>query len=180
MKSNWKFIIPLVLFGGVLVVFYASLDRDKATLPSALIDKPAPLFSLPSMEDPAVKVSNSDLAGKPYAVNVWGTWCPGCLREHAALMQIAKRNDVPLIGINWKDDTAQALLYLKRKGNPFAFNAVDADGRTAIDWGVYGAPETFLVSAQGKVIYKHVGEITVEIWKKNFVPLLGPKTRDSE
>jgi cytochrome c biogenesis protein CcmG/thiol:disulfide interchange protein DsbE len=180
MKSNWKFIVPLVLFLGVLVLFGASLDRDKATLPSPLIGKPAPPFSLPSMSDPAVKASNSDFAGKPYAVNVWGTWCPGCLQEHGALLQIAKRNEVPMIGINWRDDTAQASLYLKRKGNPFTFNGVDPDGRTAIDWGVYGAPETFLVGEDGTVLYKHVGPLTVEVWKEKFLPFLGPKQRDSE
>jgi cytochrome c biogenesis protein CcmG, thiol:disulfide interchange protein DsbE len=175
MKSHWKFVLPLVLFLGVLVLFWASLDRDKATLPSAFLGKQAPQFSLPSMSDPAVKISSSDVAGKPYAVNVWGTWCPGCLQEHGALLQISKRNEVPIVGINWKDDSAQAALYLKRKGNPYAFNAVDADGRAAIDWGVYGAPETFLVGADGTVLYKHVGPLTVEVWKEKFVPFLPPQ-----
>jgi len=180
MKSNWKFIVPLVLFAGVMVLFWASLDRDKATLPSPLIGKPAPQFSLPSMSDPAVKISNSDVAGKPYAVNVWGTWCPGCLQEHGALLQIAARKEVPMVGINWNDDPAQALLYLKRRGDPYTFNAVDPDGRTAIDWGVYGAPETFLVGADGKVLYKHVGVLTLEVWTSKFLPVLGAKSRDSE
>ena len=180
MKSNWKFIVPLVLFAGVMVLFWASLDRDKATLPSPLIGKPAPQFSLPSMSDPAVKVSNADVAGKPYAVNVWGTWCPGCLQEHSALLQIAARKDVPIVGINWRDDPARASLYMKRKGDPYTFHGVDPDGRTAIDWGVYAAPETFLVGADGTVLHKHFGPLTVEVWTSKFLPLLASQTRDSK
>lgn len=187
MKSNWKFIAPLVLFAGVFVLFYASLNRDKQTLPSPYIGKLAPTFSLPSLSDPATKVTNSDFAGKPYVVNVWGTWCPGCLQEHPVLLQIAQRNEVPLIGIDWNDDTARAALYLKKKGNPFTFTGFDPQGgRIAIDWGVYGAPETFLVDGNGVVLYKHISPLTMEVWEKEFVPrlrgnsALAPKQGGSE
>jgi len=180
MRKNWKFIVPLVLFAGVIVLFYASLSRDKLTLPSPLIGKPAPQFSLPNLSDPAALVSNSDFAGKPYVVNVWGTWCPGCLQEHGVLLEIAQRNEVPLIGINWRDDSARAAMYLKRKGNPFVGVGVDPESKVAIDWGVYGAPETFLVGADGKVLYKHIGPMNMEVWQQEFLPLVGPKQRDSE
>jgi cytochrome c biogenesis protein CcmG/thiol:disulfide interchange protein DsbE len=172
MKSNWKFLVPLVLFAGVVVLFYASLGRDKVTLPSPYIGKPAPQFSLPSLSDPSIKVSNSDLAGKPYVLNVWGTWCPGCLQEHSVLLQIAKRNEVPLIGLNWNDDLSRAALYLKKKGDPYSFSGFDQENRIAIDWGVYGAPETFLVDADGKVLFKHISPLSMAVWEKEFLPRL--------
>jgi cytochrome c biogenesis protein CcmG/thiol:disulfide interchange protein DsbE len=180
MKSNWKFILPLVLFAGVVVLFYQSLNRDKMTLPSPLIAKAAPQFTLPSLSDPAVKITNSDFAGKPYVVNVWGTWCPGCLQEHSVLQQIAARNEVPIVGINWNDDTARAALYLKKKGNPYAFPGFDPNGRIAIDWGVYGAPETFLVGADGKVLYKHISPMSLEVWEQEFLPRLGGSSAASK
>ncbi len=170
MKNAWKFLTPLVLFAGVLTLFYVSLDRDKQTLPSPFINKPAPQFTLPSLSDSNVSISNQDFAGKPYVVNVWGTWCAGCLQEHPVLLQIARRAEVPLIGMNWNDDPARAALYLKKKGNPFAFTGVDPDGHIAIDWGVYGAPETFLVGADGKVLFKHISPLTMEIWEREFLP----------
>jgi cytochrome c biogenesis protein CcmG, thiol:disulfide interchange protein DsbE len=178
MKKNWKFIVPLVLFAGVVVLFYASLNRDKLTLPSPLIGKPAPQFSLPDLNDPAAQVANSTFAGKPYVVNVWGTWCPGCLQEHGVLLEIARRNEVPMIGISWRDDNARAALYLQKRGNPFVAVGVDPESRVAIDWGVYGAPETFLVGADGKVQYKHIGPMSLDVWQEEFVPRL--KTRGSE
>lgn len=178
MKKNWKFIVPLVLFAGVVVLFYASLNRDKETLPSPLIGKPAPQFSLPALDDPATQVANSAYAGKPYVVNVWGTWCPGCLQEHSVLLEIARRNEVPMIGIAWRDDSDRAALYLKKKGNPFVAVGVDPESRVAIDWGVYGAPETFLVGADGNVQYKHIGPMSLDVWQEEFLPRL--KSRGSE
>ena len=172
MKSNWKFILPIVLFAGVLVLFYASLDRDKQTLPSPYIGKQAPKFSLPSLSDAATRVTNADFAGKPYVVNVWGTWCPTCMQEHPVLLRIAKRNEVPLIGIDWQDDPARAALFLQTRGNPYTFTGFDPDGGIAIDWGVYLAPETFLVDGNGIVQYKHASALTMEVWEKEFVPRL--------
>ena len=173
MRNAWKVGVPLVLFAGVFVLFYVSLGRDKQTLPSPFINKPAPQFTLTSLNDPSVKVTNADFAGKPYVFNVWGTWCPGCMQEHPVLLQIAKRNEAPIIGMNWNDDPARAALYLSKKGNPYAFTGVDdAEGGGAIDWGVYGAPETFLVGADGKVLYKHISPMTMEIWEKEFLPRL--------
>lgn len=178
MKSAWKFVVPLVLFAGLFALFYVSLNRDKVTLPSPYINKPAPQFTLPSLSDASVKVTNADFAGKPYVVNVWGTWCPGCMQEHSVLLQIAQRNEVPIIGINWNDDPARAALYLSKKGNPYSFTGIDPEGKIAIDWGVYGAPETFLVGADGKVLYKHISPMSIAIWEQEFLPRLRGGNRE--
>jgi cytochrome c biogenesis protein CcmG/thiol:disulfide interchange protein DsbE len=165
-----KYLIPIGVFAGLLVFFYVGLDRDKETLPSPLIGKPAPQFSLPRVGDPSQTISNSTFAGKPYVVNVWATWCGGCRQEHGALLEIAQRKEVPIIGLNWKDDMELAQQWLSQLGDPYVGSAFDVEGRVAIDWGVYGAPETFLVDANGNVIHKHIAPITVEIWERDFVP----------
>ncbi len=166
----WRFVIPAVLFAALVGFFFFSLDRDKETLPSPLIGKPAPAFELPRLDDPSRTVSGKEFAGHPYVVNVWGTWCVGCRQEHGALLEIAERGEVPIVGINWKDDREQALHWLRELGNPYVVNGFDDEGRVAIDWGVYGAPETFLIDGSGNVIFKHIAPLTIEIWEREFVP----------
>jgi cytochrome c biogenesis protein CcmG, thiol:disulfide interchange protein DsbE len=167
-----KYLVPIGLFAVLVGFLYVGLGRDKQTLPSPFIGKPAPLFELPRLDDPSKTFSNRELAGKPYVVNIWGTWCPGCLQEHGALMEIARRGEVPIVGVDWNDDREQALLWLQRRGDPYTVNAFDGEGRVAIDWGSYAAPETFLVGVDGKVLKKHAGPMTVEIWEQEFLPLL--------
>ena len=167
-----KYLVPVGLFAVLVGFLYFGLGRDKQTLPSPLIGKSAPVFELTRLEDPSRTFSNSELAGKPYVLNVWGTWCVGCRQEHAALLEIARRGEVPIVGLNWNDDRAQAMLWLQQLGNPYAVSAFDGEGRAAIDWGVYGAPETFLVDAAGTVIHKHFSRMTVQIWEQDFLPLL--------
>lgn len=167
-----KYLVPIGLFAILVGFLYVGLGRDKETLPSPLIGKAAPIFELTRLEDPTRTFSNRELAGKPYLINVWGAWCIGCRQEHAALLEIARRGEVPMIGLNWNDDLEQALLYLQQFGDPYVVSAFDGEGRVAIDWGVYGAPETFLVGADGTVLKKHVAPITLEIWEQEFVPLL--------
>lgn len=167
-----KYLVPIGLFAVLLGFLYFGLSRDKETLPSPLIGKPAPVFELPRLDDAATTFSNSELAGKPYLLNVWGSWCIGCRQEHAALLEIARRGEVPIIGLNWNDDRQSAMRWLEQLGNPYAVNAFDGEGRTAIDWGVYGAPETFLIGADGKILKKHIAPITVQIWEQEFVPLI--------
>lgn len=167
-----KYLLPVGLFAALVGFLYFGLGRDKETLPSPLIGKTAPIFELTRLEDPAKTISNAALAGKPYVLNVWGTWCVGCRQEHGALLEIARRGEVPIVGLNWNDDRQQALGWLEQLGNPYAVNAFDGDGRVGIDWGVYGAPETFLIDANGKVLKKHIAPITVQIWEQDFVPLL--------
>jgi cytochrome c biogenesis protein CcmG, thiol:disulfide interchange protein DsbE len=168
----WRYLTPIGLFLALIAFFYFGLGRDKETLPSPLIGKPAPQFELTRVDDPAQTLSNRDFAGRMYAINVWGTWCVGCRQEHGALLEIARRNDVPIIGLNWNDDRAKAQRWLQELGNPYAGSAFDGEGRVAIDWGVYGAPETFLVDARGTVVHKQIGPLTLQIWEQDFVPLI--------
>lgn len=167
-----KFLIPVGLFAVLVGFLFFGLGRDKQRLPSPLIGKSAPVFELPRLEDPSKTFSNREFAGKPYVLNVWGTWCVECRHEHAALMEIARRAEVPIIGLNWNDDREQALRWLQQLGDPYVVNAFDGEGRVAIDWGVYAAPETFLIGADGKILHKHFSAITVQIWEQDFLPLL--------
>lgn len=167
-----RYLIPIGLLLALVTFFYVGLGRDKQTLPSPLIGKPAPQFSLPRVDDSTQVVSSRDFAGQPYVLNVWATWCVGCRQEHDALLEIASRGEVPIVGLNWKDDMQLAQQWLRELGNPYVVTAFDEEGRVAIDWGVYGAPETFLVDAKGTVIHKHVAPLTVEIWEREFMPLI--------
>ena len=172
----WKFIVPFGLFALLGVFLYVGLHRDPSYVPSPLIGKQAPEFSLPSLQDPAYPVSSKDLAGRPWVLNVWGTWCAGCRQEHPVLLQIARQTSVPIIGLDWKDDATEAQRWLAELGNPYAAVAFDSEGRTAIDWGVYGAPETFLIGADGKVLYKHIAPMTLEVWAREFEPRIQAAT----
>ena len=173
-----KYLVPVALFAALLTFFFVGLGRDKQALPSALIGKPAPQFSLPKLGTPDQSVSSADFSGRPYVLNVWATWCVGCRQEHEALLEIASRGEVPIVGLNWKDENDLAQQWLRELGNPYVATAVDQEGRTAIDWGVYGAPETFLIDAKNIVIHQHTAPITVEIWEREFLPLLNPTVRE--
>jgi cytochrome c biogenesis protein CcmG/thiol:disulfide interchange protein DsbE len=165
-----KYGIPLVLAVVLGVFLMIGLNRDPRYVPSPLIGKPAPQFSLPSLQDASYPVASQELLGQPWVLNVWGTWCGGCRQEHDTLLAIARQNVVPIIGLNWKDDNAAAQQWLLQLGNPYAAVAEDREGRTAIDWGVYGAPETFLIGPDGVVLYKHIAPMTMEDWNKEFLP----------
>jgi cytochrome c biogenesis protein CcmG/thiol:disulfide interchange protein DsbE len=168
----WRFLIPVGLFAALVAFFYFGIDRDKQTLPSPLIGKPAPQWQLSSVTDPSVTVSSDSFAGKPYVLNVWATWCVACRQEHEALLAISRRGEVPIVGLDWKDDREQAQRWLQQLGNPYTVTGFDDEGRAAIDWGVYGAPETFLIDAQGKVVFKHISPMTIAIWEREFLPRL--------
>lgn len=166
----WRFIIPIGLFAALAVFLLIGLRRDKETLPSPLIGKAVPQFELPRVDDPSQKFSNRELAGKPYVVNIWGSWCVACREEHAALMEIAQRGEIPLVGLNWKDELPLAQRWLQALGNPYVVSAFDPEGNVGIDFGAYGAPETFLVDARGIIVYKFVSPMTIEIWEHEFLP----------
>jgi len=172
-----KFLLPLGAFALLAVVLAIGIKRapEKSVIASAIIGKPAPQFTLPSLTDPSARVSTAALQGKPYVLNVWGTWCVECRVEHQSLLEVQRLGQVPIIGLNWKDDDAGALEWISQLGNPYAQIAVDKDGRTAIDWGVYGAPETFLIDAKGIVIHKHVGPMSLDIWKRDFEPRIASR-----
>jgi cytochrome c biogenesis protein CcmG, thiol:disulfide interchange protein DsbE len=168
----WKFLLPFAAFVALVVLFAFGLNpkRDIHALPSPLIGKPAPEFALTDVLDATRIVSNSTLKGQIYLLNVWGTWCVECRVEHEQLLAISRQHVVPIIGLDYMDDREKAKQFLEQLGNPYTAVAFDADSRTTIDWGVYGAPETFLVDRQGRVIFKFVSPITQEVWEKEFLP----------
>lgn len=175
----WKFLLPFAAFVALAVLFAFGLNpnRDIRALPSPLIGKPAPTFTLTDVLDASRPVSNEALKGQMYVFNVWGTWCVGCRQEHETLLAIAQQNVVPILGLDWKDDRDKASQWLQQLGNPYKAVAFDSEGRTAIDWGVYGAPETFLVNAQGQVVFKHIAPMTLEIWQQEFLPRIASARR---
>jgi cytochrome c biogenesis protein CcmG/thiol:disulfide interchange protein DsbE len=169
-----RFLLPLAAFGLLLVVLIVGLKHapDKNIIPSPLIGKSAPAFQLRNLFDGQIAVSAVALKGRWSLVNVWGTWCGECRAEHQALLQIKQEGQVPIIGIDWKDQDEDAQAWLTQLGNPYEAVGTDHDGRVAIDWGVYGAPESFLVNPQGMIVYKQIGAMTPQIWQQRFLPLI--------
>lgn len=165
-----RFLLPIGLFALLVVVLAIGIQRapQKNVIQSALLGKPAPVFSLPELGSPGVMFDSRAYAGRWWILNVWGTWCVECRAEHDMLLEMRRAGLAPIVGLNWKDDDAEAQRWLAQLGNPYERVPVDAEGRVAIDWGVYGAPETFLIDPQGKVVHKHVGPITAEVWKREF------------
>jgi cytochrome c biogenesis protein CcmG/thiol:disulfide interchange protein DsbE len=170
--------LPLAIFLGLAALFALSLKSgDPSRLPSALIGKSAPPLVLPALEglaDGRGPVPGIDMAaladGKPTVVNFWASWCAPCIAEHPLLIELGQKTSVRLVGVNYKDQTAAARRFLGRYGNPFAAVGVDATGRQAIEWGVYGMPETFVVDGKGRIVHKHVGPITPESLAKSMLP----------
>ena len=169
-----RFLLPIVVFLALAGVLYVGVRHspNKSTMVSALLGKPAPAFELPVLGEPGRVISSREFAGRPWVMNVWGTWCVECRDEHEMLLQIAGRNQVPMVGLNWKDEDAAASQWLAQLGNPYSVVAADREGRTAIDFGVYGAPETFFIDAGGLVQYRHVGPMTAEVWEREFASRL--------
>ena len=165
--------IPLTIFCVIVALGYAGFRlEDPHRLPSALLNKAFPEFSATVLGQPQRKVDRSDLLGAPVLVNVWATWCPTCKAEHEELMRIERTTDLRLIGVNYKDDRAQAERWLRDFGDPYEFVLEDRDGTLGVELGVYGAPESFLLDAQGTIVYKRVGEINARIWRDELVPQL--------
>src|SRR3954468_16862580 len=168
-----RFALPLGVFVLLAAVLYFGVKSspDREHLRSVLIGRPAPQFVLPDLMNPGATLSNAKFKGKPYLLNVWGTWCVTCRVEHPMLMQLSQKQDVPIVGLNWKDeDDNLAHDWLQEFGNPYTAIAQDKPGREAINWGVTAAPETFLVDANGVVQYRLAGAMTPQIWERAFVP----------
>ena len=172
MKQSLRFLLPAAVFAALVGFFIVGLQRDPSEIRSPLIGKPAPAFTLESLGNATQRVSSADFPGRPWLLNVWATWCGGCREEHDTLLAIARENRVPMMGLNWRDERPLALQWLAQLGNPYVTVAFDPVGRTAIDWGVYGAPETFLIGADARILHKRVGIMTPEIWRDEFLPLL--------
>ena len=167
-----RFVLPLAGFVLLAVVLAIGIRHapQKDIIASPLIGKPAPDFSLPDLTDASRTVRAADFKGRWYLFNVWGTWCSDCRAEHDALLEIQRAGVLPVVGLDWKDDDMEARAFLQQLGNPYSVVAVDHAGRTAIDYGVYGAPETFLVNPQGIVVYKIVGGLTHDLWTREILP----------
>ncbi len=167
-----RYLIPLVLFV-ILVIFLAiGLGRDPHEVPSPLIGKAAPTFQLPQLKDPGKSFSAQQMRGKVWLLNVWASWCVSCREEHPLLLDYARSAAVPIYGLNYKDKREDALEWLEQLGDPYVLSAADEDGRVAIDYGVYGAPETYLIDRDGVIRFKQVGAVTPEVWERKILPLV--------
>ncbi len=167
-----RFLIPLGIFI-VLVGFLAvGLQLNPREVPSPLIGKPAPDFKLALLSDPAKQLSPADLRGKVWLFNVWASWCASCRQEHDLLLDLARQGSVLIYGMDYKDQPGDAQAVLNRYGNPYVETVIDLDGRTGINYGVYGVPETYLIDRSGIIRYKHTGPLTQEILDKKILPLV--------
>lgn len=171
-------VTPLIIFAAITVLFFVALfSGDPSKLPSALIGKPVPEFALPPVEGlkggagQVPGFSNQDLAqGKVSLVNVWASWCGPCHVEHPFLTQLAERGDLAMYGLNYKDNASAARRFLGRYGNPYRAVGQDDNGRVAINWGVYGVPETFIVDGSGRIVFKHVGPLDADVIERRLLP----------
>jgi cytochrome c biogenesis protein CcmG/thiol:disulfide interchange protein DsbE len=167
-----KFLIPLAVFAGITWFAWQALSRDPRELPSPLIGKAAPAFSLPTLADPQISWSPQAMRGKVWLLNVWGSWCAACQVEHPLLIDLARAGTLPIVGLAWKDMPNNSKAWLGRFGDPYAVVVSDFAGKVAIDYGVYGAPETFLIDQTGTIRFKQVGPVTQEVLQRRLLPLV--------
>jgi cytochrome c biogenesis protein CcmG/thiol:disulfide interchange protein DsbE len=167
-----RYVLPIVAFGLLVVALLIGLSLDPRKLPSPFIGKPAPAFDLPALHDLTQRVNNESFAGQPVLVNFWATWCVGCRQEHEFLLRLTESGAITIYGVNWRDNRQEALRWLEQLGDPYVASGYDGGNHTGIEWGVYGAPETFLIGADGTVLYKHLGPLNETAWQRDFIPLL--------
>lgn len=167
-----KFLLPLGLFLALVIFLFIGLSRDPREVPSPLVDKPAPAFSLPELSDPTQVFHSEQMRGKVWLLNVWASWCVACREEHPVLLDLARSRVVPIYGLNYKDERRDALGWLEELGDPYTLSIADADGRVGIDYGVYGVPETFVIDRNGVIRYKQIGPVTEEVLRKKIIPLV--------
>lgn len=173
MSRSLKFLVPLALFMALVVLLFYGLGTDPRKVPSPLVGKPVPEFTLPVLGDPNRTVSHEDLRGKISLVNVWASWCVSCRAEHAELMRLSREEqDMQIFGLNWKDEATDAIRMLRMTGDPYVVSAFDPENRVGIHWGVYGAPETFVVDRAGIIRHKHIGPIDRRVWEETLRPLV--------
>ena len=177
-----KRFLPLIIFAllALLLAFGLKNADQKTLIPSPLIDKPAPDFNLPLVGQPDVFVSKADLIGTTYLLNIWASWCVACRVEHPFINKLSSSGLLPVYGLNWKDEPANASAWLNQYGNPYTINLADIEGRTAINFGVYGAPESFIIDANGQVRYKHVGVLNQHILEQEIKPILATIQAETE
>lgn len=168
-----RYLLPLGIFIVLLAFLAVGLGLNPREVPSPLIGKAVPAFRLAQLHNPGQNFGPEDLKGKVWLLNVWASWCVSCRQEHPILLELAKRNALPIVGLNYKDEGEQAKRWLiQYGGDPYFLSAVDADGKVGIDFGVYGVPETFLIDKSGVIRYKQIGPVTVEALEKKILPLV--------
>ncbi len=165
------FLIPLIVFFGLVVMLYMRLGEPTDIVTSTALERPVPTFELPLLSDTSRVMTNDNLPEQPYLMNIWGSWCPTCIVEHPFLMELEQRG-VTLVGVNYKDEIGNALGYLNRGGDPFSMSIQDLSGQFALDLGLTGAPETFIVDGDGVIRQHIVGEINEENWQARINPCL--------
>ena len=164
--------LPLAVFLVLLAFLFVGLFRDPREVPSPLVDKPAPSFSLAKLHQPGERLSNADMRGQVWLLNVWASWCVSCRVEHPLLVALAKADVVPVIGLAYKDKPEDGLAWLASNGDPYRMSIVDRDGRVGIDFGVYGVPETFVIDKAGIIRYKQIGPLSADALDKTILPLV--------
>lgn len=172
MMRTIKFLIPLAIFLAIGWFLLLGLDRNPRDIPSPLVGKPAPDFSLPVLADLSRTWTPAEMKGQVWLLNVWGSWCTACQVEHPLLLELAAKKTVPIVGLAWKDMPDNSKAWLKRFGDPYLLSVMDFNGKVAIDYGVYGAPETFLIDKQGVIRFKQVGPVTPEVISGKLLPLV--------
>lgn len=172
-----RYLVPISIFGVLLVVLAIGLKLDPRYVPSPLIDKPVPNFKLGILSDETTVLDARALRGRPRLLNVWASWCSACRIEHPLLVSLAREQGIEIIGLNYKDTREAGLQWLKDEGNPYAQSIFDPEGALGLDLGVYGVPETFVVDAEGVIRFKQVGPLTEEIWRTEIAPRLAPTAR---
>lgn len=171
-RPRLGFLVPLLVFTALVVTLGIGLTLDPRKVPSPLIGKPVPEFSLPPVKGRTLGLASANLKGEVSLVNVFASWCIPCRQEHPIFMDLRKRGVVPIHGINYKDQPDAAARWLDELGDPYTRTGADLDGRVSIDWGVYGVPETFLVDREGRIAYKHIGPLTPQIMSEKLMPLI--------
>ncbi len=169
---NRKMLVPLGVFVVLSGFLFAGLWRDPREIPSPLINKPAPQFSLAQLREPAKPLGTADMKGQVWLLNVWASWCVACREEHPLLVELSKAKIMPIIGLNYKDEPAPGKAWLAQNGDPYTTSVMDRDGRVGIDFGVYGVPETFVIDKAGTIRYKQIGPITPDALEKKILPLV--------
>ena len=167
-----RFLLPLLIFLGLVGFLYKGLFLDPKEVPSPLINKPAPAFSLVQLDKPDLTLKRDDMLGKVWMLNVFASWCVACREEHPLLVEFSRMKMLPIYGLNYKDERAAGMKWLSTFGNPYAASLYDHDGRVGIDYGVYGVPESFLIDAKGVVRYKQIGPFTPEAIETKLIPLV--------
>jgi cytochrome c biogenesis protein CcmG/thiol:disulfide interchange protein DsbE len=169
---NKKLFIPLVVFAVLVGFLFVGLFLNPREVPSPLIGKPAPAFTLNQLHKPDRTLATADMKGQVWLLNVWASWCISCREEHPLLVELAKAKIVPIVGLNYKDEPAAGMKWLAQYGDPYNLSIVDRDGAVGIDFGVYGVPETFVIDKQGTIRFKQIGPVTVEALEKKIIPLV--------